>query len=355
MTVGWSIGHVMGEPGGDTAAARLAEWARDHYLAAVVNNLEALQYKLNPPKVGGRPDASALAQLNNPAAQSPPPKVAKVGPVIPMHAALAPVAPGSIPGEGIFRPLVYVNGQPAVQGTYMRPDAVHTSYLDGVVWMSGKLLRYELHPGFADPGNLPQWNQPDWIPPNARTGLVATFNGGFKTPEARGGFYENGHVAGVMVPNAASFVIYKDGHVNIGNWGGEVSMTPDVVAVRQNLYMLIDNGQIAGNLNSNIEASWGLTIGGGYAVWRSGVGITANGDIVQVMGDALTVQSLANLLQRAGAVRAMEMDINPAWMSFMYYTPGTPWPVPHKLVDFQRPADRYYTPTSRDFFAVYAR
>jgi len=30
-------------------------------------------------------------------------------------------------------------------------------------------------------------------------------------------------------------------------------------------------------------------------------------------------------------------------------------PVPHKLVAFRRPANRYFTDTSRDFFAVYAR
>jgi len=63
------------------------------------------------------------------------------------------------------------------------------------------------------------------------------------------------------------------------------------------------------------------------------------------------------LLQRAGAVRAMELDINKAWVSFMWYSPatGAGSPIPHKLVEFTRPVDRYYAVNNRDFFAVYAR
>lgn len=47
----------------------------------------------------------------------------------------------------------------------------------------------ELHPGYEDPGHPSQWNQPDWVAPAERSALLATFNGGFKTPESRGGFY----------------------------------------------------------------------------------------------------------------------------------------------------------------------
>jgi len=88
---------------------------------------------------------------------------------------------------------------------------------------------------------------------------------------------------------------------------------------------------------------------------RSGVGVTASGDIVYAMGPALSVQSLATILQRAGAVRAMELDINPVWVSFMTYTAhGDAAPTPVKLTGFSRPADRYFHPSTRDFVAVYA-
>jgi hypothetical protein len=223
--------------------------------------------------------------------------------------------------------------------------------------MSGRWLRLVQHPGFEDPGHLGLFSQPDTVPASARTGLVATFNSGFKIKDARGGYYQNGHTVGALTAGAASLVVYRDGHTAIGSWGPEVSMAPDVVSVRQNLRLLVDHGQLAPNLDSNVQSNWGATIKGAYYVWRSGIGITASGDLVFVAGDALSVHSLASLLQRAGAVRAMQLDINVAWISYMWYSPGASAssPLPHKLVAFQRPANRYFAPASRDFFAVYAR
>jgi hypothetical protein len=350
-TVSWSLGHALTAPGGDSISARLAEWGRDHGLGAIVTAAENLQYKLNPPKVGGKPDTSVLTQLQ--AAAAPTPTATQIG----IHAPLTSVASPALPGEGVFHPVVIVHGQPAVQVAYVRPDAQHTSYLAGVVWMSGKLLRLVQHPGFEDPGQLSQWSQPDTVPPSARAGLVATFNSGFKIKDARGAFYANGHTVGTLTPGAASVVVYKDGHTDVGAWGGSLRLTPDVVSVRQSLKLLVDNGQLAPNLDSNVQSNWGATISGAFFVWRSGIGVTASGDLVYVAGDALSVHTLATLLQKAGAVRAMQLDINVAWISFMWYTPGpTPTtPVPTKLVNFQRPVNRYFTPTSRDFFAVYAR
>jgi hypothetical protein len=92
-------------------------------------------------------------------------------------------------------------------------------------------------------------------------------------------------------------------------------------------------------------------------VARSGVGVDRNGNIIFVGGRVLSVQTLAVLLQRAGAVTAMMLDINLSWPSFISYdgSRDPADPVPHNLVNFVRPADRYYQPSSRDFVAVYAR
>jgi hypothetical protein len=93
-------------------------------------------------------------------------------------------------------------------------------------------------------------------------------------------------------------------------------------------------------------------------VWRSGVGITADGRVIFAYGPALDVRTLAGLLKRAGCVRAMQLDINPDWMSFMYYLPkhhrASPRPV-NLLPDQMQSADRYYSVANRDFTAVYAR
>jgi hypothetical protein len=346
-SLSWSIGRVLAAPGTDTVAARLAEWGRDHNLGFVVTAAENLQYTLHPPKVGGKLSPRVLEDLST----------ATTPPQVSVHAPLNPLVKPALAGEGIFETKVSVLGQPAVQVAFLRPDASHTSYLAGVAWMSGTLLRLEQHPGFSDPGHLALWSQSDHLSPAARSGLVATFNGGFKIKDSRGGFYADEHIAGVLTAGAASLVIYKDGHADVAGWGGVVKLGPDVVSVRQNLSLLVDKGQLAPNLDKNVLSNWGWTLKNAHFVWRSGIGVTDSGDLVFVAGDALSVQSLGNLLQCAGAVRAMELDINSQWISYMWYTPGitATSPIPTKLLAFARPADRYFQPTSRDFFAVYAR
>ena len=42
------------------------------------------------------------------------------------------------------------------------------------------------------------------------------------------------------------------------------------------------------------------------------------------MGPGLNITDLADLLVRAGAVRAMELDINTDWVNFTTYTAGPP-------------------------------
>ena len=168
------------------------------------------------------------------------------------------------------------------------------------------------------------------------------------------------HRPAVDEPSAlgiASVVYYRDGHIAIGVWGETVRMTRDVVGVRQNLHLIVADGRIPGSVDANVESSWGATLGGGYYVWRSGIGVTPSGQVVFAYGPALNVRELAELLQRAGAVTAMQLDINPEWMSFMYYVPRHPAdPTPVALLpDQAQPADRYYSVTGRDFTAVYAQ
>ena len=92
----------------------------------------------------------------------------------------------------------------------------------------------------------------------------------------------------------------------------------------------------------------------GARAWAS----PGDGRIIFVYGPALNVQELAGLLQRAGAVEALQLDINPYWMSYEYYQadghPSDPKPV-NLLPTQQQTAYRYYSVYSRDFTAVYAR
>jgi hypothetical protein len=347
----FSVGQALTAPGGGSLSSKLAEWARDHYLGPVVTFGEWLSY--SPPPVGGKPKTT-IAVPSGPAVKF---KHTKKGfqPIIP--AKLTPFASSPVSGEGVWRVLETVKNEPAIFGTFLRPDPVHTSYVAGIVSLDQRLVKFQLRPGSEDPGPG-NWKAQDWIPPGTRTGLLATFNGGFKISTSGGGFYLNGQTSGTLTDGAASVVYYRNGTIKIGVWGQDVHMTSNVVGVRQNLKLIVDHGKVPSAVDQNVIASFGATLGGGYYVWRSGLGITKGGRIIFVYGPALNVRDLANLLQRAGAVEALQLDINPFWMSFEYYKanghPSDPRPT-NLLVAQQQTAYRYYSVYSRDFTAVYAR
>jgi len=337
--------------GGGSVSQRLAEWARDHYLGPLVTLGEWITYQ--PPKVGGKP-SFALTGPSAGAVKTP--RHSKTSaPVYPPPANLQPIVSPALPNEGVWRVLGTVHGQDAVYGTDIRASSVYSSYVAGVVSMNQNLVRFELRPGAEDPGPGNWGGAVDYLPLGTRSGLLATFNSGFKIASSGGGFYLNGGTDGTLTPGIASVVYYRDGHIAIGNWQQGVQMTPDVVGVRQNLHLIVQNGQVPSSVDFNVQSSWGATLGGGYYVWRSAIGITADNRVIFVYGPSLNVRELADLLQRAGAVNGMELDINPEWTDFMYYLPGSP-PTPEAfLPNQQQPADRYYTPASRDFTAVFAR
>jgi hypothetical protein len=353
--VAFSVGQALAAPNGGSTSSKLAEWARDHYLGPVVTFGEWLTY--NPPKVGGKPSFSLTVPSGEAVAGAQgKPKAHAFQPDIP--ATLKSLAGTPLSGEGQWRVLEKVKGEPAVFGTFLR-DATYTSYVNGIVSMDQRLVSFQLHPGNEDPGGS-DWgpNAQPYIPAGSRTRLLATFNGGFKLDSAQGGFYLNGHTSGTLTKGTASVVYYKNGTIKIGSWDQTVGMTSSVVGVRQNLKLIVENGKVPASVDQNVETSWGATLGGGYYVWRSGLGITRDGRIIYVYGPALNVQDLADLLQRAGAVEALQLDINPYWMSYEYYQadghPSDPTPV-KLLPTQQQTAYRYYSPYSRDFTAVFGR
>jgi hypothetical protein len=355
LIIVWSVGHALTAPGGGTTSQRLAEWARDHYLGPLVTLGEWMTYQA--PKVGGKP-SFALTAPSAAAAHAGAVRHARRTHdlVVAPPAPLRPMAGKALPGEGVWRVLGTAAGKPAMYGTYLRPSRVYSSYVAGIVSIDQRLVRFQLRPGTEDPGPG-AWHAQPYVAPGTRRGLLATFNSGFKIASSGGGFYLNGASRGHLTAGTASVVYYRDGHIAIGTWDQTVRMTPDVVGVRQNLHLIVAGGRVPGAVDDNVETNWGATLGGSYYVWRSGIGMTATGHVIFAYGPALNVRELAEVLQRAGAVTAMQLDINPEWTSFEYYLHDQrPNPRPVNLLPDQiEPASRYYSPNSRDFTAVYAR
>jgi len=243
-----------------------------------------------------------------------------------------------------------VGGRPAVETNNLQ----HTpgGALVVVARMDIPRLRFAFYSG-AGPGQ-------NAVPADLWPTVVATFNSGFKMNQSRGGWYLNGAAAVPLRDGAASFVIYTDGPATVGQWGRDVQMSGTVVAVRQNLVLMVDGGRPVPGLtgpNSTLQAAWGYTLGGGIATWRSAVGVDASGRVLYLAGPSLDPVTLAWALVAAGATRAMELDINPAWPSFSTFTDGAGAPVGTKLLPNMSGSPNHFLGSSggRDFFAAFAR
>lgn len=378
--LGVSLAGAALSPGNQSFEAKWADWLRAHHAGLVAQRFEELYYSATAPAKGGQPKGLNKVPITVGATSSttedPPPAarprtVATQGATTTMQAITTTTTPPGLPaptrvpllvrpallGEGQWQPTgPLVDGVPPMYVAQFRADDIYTSQITTAVWIDPKLLRLELVPGSTEPGGT--WAHPPYVTPAELPYLVAAFNGGFRFQDARGGIYLEGKVGVPLVPGAASLVVYKDGRADIGSWDAEVSMSPDVASVLQNVVLLVDHGQLAPSATYTDNAIWGYTLGGGYVVPRSGIGVTGDGALVYVAGPALTAKSLAESLQRAGAVRAMTLDINPEWVTFNFYSHAAGHPAQvtgTKLYpEMQRPAGRYLPPVweARDFYEV---
>ena len=277
---------------------------------------------------------------------------------------------GAVPagGAGVWRAAGRrVDGAPAVYETTLA--APGGSQPAGIAWMDTHLLAARLYSGSKSPGGGPYRYTAPIAQTSARR-LVAAFNGGFMMNAAHGGYYTEGRVIDRLRPGAASLVIDADGSVNLGAWGSDVRMTPEVVAVRQNLVALVADGRPTPQARSADWQAWGSTCGASSCAasvpgiehqWRSALGVATDGALIYAQGPGLDPLQLAVLLVRAGVVRGMELDINPDWPVFATYDPATEHGLAtpsdgHLLTATVRGPDTFFDAWwARDFITMSAR
>jgi hypothetical protein len=240
-----------------------------------------------------------------------------------------------------------VHGQPAA--LVSQRGGVTTARFDQ------HLVHLNLHAGSLD-GGTSGWTYGNRVTALEANKLVAAFNGGFKLTYTNVGFMSGGHVAVPLKAGLASIVTYTDGTTDIGAWHASVpGAGKTVFSVLQNQRLLVDHGVAAANVSSCVINCWGGTIGLAKNVARSGLGITANGQLVWAAGESLSPSELASALIRAGAVRAIELDINPAWVAGYLYAHHPRGLAPAPMAPGQRGIEgKFLTPYSRDFLTVVA-
>jgi hypothetical protein len=222
-----------------------------------------------------------------------------------------------------------------------------------VAWLDKTRTSTWLYPGRLEPAVSMASRGPMEIPTDRRASLVASFNSGFKLADSGGGFASGGHTYAPLRRGFATIVRYRDGHMDVISWNGGHGVGPDVVYARQNLPLIVSGARPNPNLSDG--PAWGATLGNAVRVWRSGLGIDRHGNLIYAAANSQTVGSLAAILIHAGAVRAMELDINTYWTSFITYRHPGAGGAANLLAGMDRTPQRYLTPDDRDFFAVYVR
>jgi hypothetical protein len=328
------------------------EWLHSHGGNPIVAQIENWYYTLNEPEKGG-PTLTSLPRVGVGAAGSGT-KGEGSEPTRYLPADVNPLIHPVLPGEGIWKKAgARVGARPPALLTTFRSDPEYPQFVAGVAWLDSSRTELEYTPGTAEPPEPLEDRGNGEVPPSRRKGLVATFNGGFPLETSNAGLIYRGRVKEAMVNGIATVVRYRDGKVDIVKWDHGPGAPGNVWFAKQNLPPIIYEGKLAPNLGDGPE--WGETVNNATRVWRSGLGIDAHGNLMYAAANYQTVESLAKVLQRAGAVRAIELDINEDWTSFISYRrPGGLEPS-NLLPEMYRSPERYLSPDERDFFAIYLR
>jgi len=336
---------------------RSVEWVRHEVPFGnwLVDETEHIYYSMNAPKKGG-PQLKSLPTVGLNPPQTSLPRIAKPHTqAAALPPPIKPVFPHPLPGEGVWKPAgPPAGGGPPVLVTTFRPELDYPELVAYVAWFDHTRTAIAYYPGRYEPPNAAV-RGPMMVPYDQRWRLLATFNGGFTYTDGDNGSADNGRTNEPLKDGNATLIGYRDGRIAIVKWSGGPNVGPDVAWARQSLAPIVWNGQLNPQLNDNPDSpQWGYTLGGLTRVWRSGAGIDRRGNLIYVAADGQTVITLAKILQHAGAVRAMEFDINPEWHTLITYTHGASGLVPTMAgPNPMQPPTRYLVPDDRDFFAVY--
>ena len=346
---GASYGRALANPGEASWSVRTVDWLRDHGFGGLINTVENWYYTRHPPANTPPPPSALPAQAHRSRSRA----AHFVPGPYPLHVVTGRAA---LPGEGRWLPgRVGAQGIPLIYTAYLRPDPAHASVLAGVAWIRRSGTTAHLVAGTVQPGGG-SWPGNASVPRHDVSRLVATFNSGWRMKDLTGGFAMGHQVTGTLSPGQATAAIDRNGQLTVGRWGRDVTSLDRVVAVRQNLELIIDGSRVVAGLDVNAQGRWGSAHNQLQYTARSGLGIDRGGNLIYVAGTGMNLSMLAATLHDAGAVRAMQLDIHRQMIHFASWQPTRHnGPVPTKLLPaMTHSADRYLLPDQRDFFYITA-
>jgi Phosphodiester glycosidase len=264
-----------------------------------------------------------------------------------------------LPQEGVWQPIENAQfpHEAVLARTFIRPDSTRSYALVSLVKMNMKDLRLGLVAGTYYPGGPYGKFGKGYIPVDIQKAneLVAAFNGGFMAKDGQYGMIVGDTTYVPLRQNLATLLIYANGDIKLIDYQGQ-PLPPTVIAVRQNGAFLIHDGIISPYIEKSTD-TWGRTTTDSMYTWRSGIGITKNGNLIYAVGNSLSPTTLAKALKAAGAVEAMQLDINPYWVRYIiYYSMGNGNYQYYPLLKvMQNGGYDYLHGYNKDFFYLYKK
>ena len=261
------------------------------------------------------------------------------------------------PKEGKWEdiPLALFPNYGVIATTYIRPDPQRSFAYVNLAQIDTNLLRLGIVAGKKEPAGKVGRPGPGVVPSDIidNNKLVAAFDGGFQYRDGEYGMIVDGFTYLPLKNDLGTVVGYKNGVVKIIRYNGQ-DFGNNVAFVRQNCPILVENGQLTVDdpLNKKL---WGRTLTTSILTWRTGLGVTPEGNLIFAVGNNLTPETLGTALIAAGATNAVQLDINPFWVRFnIFDSLGNgqykSYPLTKRLTDGSK---SYLTGYSKDFFYLY--
>ncbi len=262
-------------------------------------------------------------------------------------------------GEGVWKimKLTAFPNKGVMAYTFVRPDPNRPYSIVTIAQIDMSQMNLGIVAGIKEPGGQAGNPGPGKVPTELVNSnkLVAAFDGGFQYKDGRYGMMVNGKTYLPLQNNLGTVVGYKNGVLKIFNYRGQ-NLGNNVAFIRQNCPILVEDGQ-SGVMDINNKRLWGRTPSTSIYTWRTGLGLTKNGNLLFAVGNSLTPKTLANALLLAGAQNAVQLDINPNWVRFNIFSPigmgkYDSKPLTH---DLKNGATSFLNGYSKDFFYIYKK
>lgn len=278
--------------------------------------------------------------------------------------------------EGLWHPgnldftQVTPGSPPVIYRTFVRPDEERSDIVVHLFALDMRRLELHMTAGLEDPRSTTGAQGEGRFPRDEEIlqGVVAAFNGAFKTVHGSYGMMVERDLLVPPVEGAATLATFENGRATLSTWpkGGEIP--DDMVSFRQNLEPLLDKGQI----NPSRRTEWGIAVTSSgdivrmYTI-RSGLCRRDDGTLVYAWGENLDAATLAKAMKRAECAYGMHLDMNPYHTAFLYYKfqkgdaerlktgHKVEYQVENALHGTVFSADRYVYASPKDFFFLVAK